>query len=206
MTFLRTSRQRHKQPKRRSERGASAVEFAIILPVLMFLLLGMIEFGLVLKNINILSNAANAGARNGSVEARNDIYNTVAELSAEGVLKTNGINADYIVVYKANRDTGLPDNGGATWNTNEPKYETCSSKCVIYTGTSGTYSSAGGPGWAASTQQACGDRDHTDAIGVYVSYNHKYITSLFGSTKQIRQHAVYRLEPVPADSITNPCA
>ncbi len=206
MTFLRIPRQPNKTKKRRSERGASAVEFAIILPVLLFLVMGMVEFGLVLKNINILSNAASAGARNGSVEARNDNYNTVAELATESVLKTNGLQADFIVIYKANRDTGLPDNGGTTWNAAEPRYELCTAKCIVYTRSGTGYSAAGGPGWPASTQMACGLRDTTDAIGVYVSYNHQYITSMFGTTKQVRQHAVFRLEPVPADNITTFCS
>ena len=47
----------------KNERGAAAVEFALVLPVLIVLLLGMIEFSRV-YNIQIsLSNAAREGAR-----------------------------------------------------------------------------------------------------------------------------------------------
>jgi Flp pilus assembly protein TadG len=47
----------------RSERGAAAVEFALVLPVLILLVLGLIEFSRV-YNIQIsLSNAAREGAR-----------------------------------------------------------------------------------------------------------------------------------------------
>ncbi|WP_241985969.1 TadE/TadG family type IV pilus assembly protein [Cryobacterium sp. Hz7] len=49
---------------RRGERGAAAVEFALVLPILLLLVLGLIEFSR-LYNIQIsLSNAAREGARN----------------------------------------------------------------------------------------------------------------------------------------------
>lgn len=46
-----------------AERGAAAVEFALVLPVLLFLLLGIFEFGRI-YNVQIsLTNAAREGAR-----------------------------------------------------------------------------------------------------------------------------------------------
>jgi hypothetical protein len=44
-------------------RGAAMVEFAVILPVLCVLLFGIIEFGLVLYNQAIITNASREGAR-----------------------------------------------------------------------------------------------------------------------------------------------
>ena len=49
--------------KLRSESGASAVEFALLLPVLMMILFGIIEFGLALYRQAILTNASREGAR-----------------------------------------------------------------------------------------------------------------------------------------------
>lgn len=44
------------------ERGATAVEFAFIAPILILLLLGAVQFGIVLKNWLTLTNAVNVGA------------------------------------------------------------------------------------------------------------------------------------------------
>jgi hypothetical protein len=49
------------------EDGQGLVEFAIILPVLLLLLLGMIEFGLILYNQHVITNASREGARYGIV-------------------------------------------------------------------------------------------------------------------------------------------
>lgn len=48
-------------------RGAVAVEFALIAPVLMILLFGAIEFGLAFKDLLVLNQAAREGARAASV-------------------------------------------------------------------------------------------------------------------------------------------
>jgi Flp pilus assembly protein TadG len=53
--------------KLRQERGAAAAEFAIILPVLILLLFGMVEFGMLLYNKQVLTNASREGARAGIV-------------------------------------------------------------------------------------------------------------------------------------------
>jgi Flp pilus assembly protein TadG len=49
------------------EEGAAAVEFAILLPLLMLILFGIIEFGLVLYNQEVITNASREGARYGIV-------------------------------------------------------------------------------------------------------------------------------------------
>jgi len=51
----------------RGQRGAAAVEFAILLPVLVLLLFGTIEFGLLLFNKQVITNASREGARAGIV-------------------------------------------------------------------------------------------------------------------------------------------
>ena len=50
--------------KCKPERGAAAVEFAIILPILMTLLLGIMEFGYAFVLQASVSNAARVGVRN----------------------------------------------------------------------------------------------------------------------------------------------
>jgi Flp pilus assembly protein TadG len=47
--------------------GQGVVEFALILPVLLFLLVGIIEFGLIMNNVIALRQGAREGARQGAV-------------------------------------------------------------------------------------------------------------------------------------------
>src|SRR5512135_3923430 len=47
----------------RQQNGASAVEFAMILPFLVVLLFGIIEFGLLLYDQQVITNASREGAR-----------------------------------------------------------------------------------------------------------------------------------------------
>ena len=53
----------------RRDRGASAVEFALVVPILLLVVFGIINFGIVLAQKASLANAVRAGARYGSVNA-----------------------------------------------------------------------------------------------------------------------------------------
>ena len=49
------------------QKGAVAVEFAFVLPLLVVLLVGIMEFGLILYNQQVITNACREGARAGIV-------------------------------------------------------------------------------------------------------------------------------------------
>jgi len=55
----------------RNEKGQSLVEFAIILPFLLLLLMGILEFGIMLNSYLTIHNAAREGARLGIVAGSN---------------------------------------------------------------------------------------------------------------------------------------
>ncbi len=60
-TFVRHAK---KQPQRL---GAALVEFAMILPILVMVIMGMFEFGRGIMATEVLNHAARVGARNGSL-------------------------------------------------------------------------------------------------------------------------------------------
>ncbi len=78
----------------KSQKGATAVEFAIILPLLLLLLFGIIEFSLFLFNRHVITNAVREAARAGIVVriprlSNNDIE-TIARNYCEQYLVTFG--------------------------------------------------------------------------------------------------------------------
>jgi hypothetical protein len=52
---------------RRGEEGAALIEFALTLPLLLLIIGGICDFGLLLQRYAVLSNAAREGARMGSL-------------------------------------------------------------------------------------------------------------------------------------------
>lgn len=54
-------------PRRRNETGQAMVEFALILPILMAILLGILQFGIIFNNYITLTDATRAGARKAAV-------------------------------------------------------------------------------------------------------------------------------------------
>jgi Flp pilus assembly protein TadG len=53
--------------KKQDERGVAAAEFALLLPVFLTLVLGTIEFGMMMYGREVVTNAAREGARAGIV-------------------------------------------------------------------------------------------------------------------------------------------
>jgi Flp pilus assembly protein TadG len=52
-----------RRPGIRSERGAELIEFALVFPLLLFVVLGIIDFGFVFQQMEVVTNAAREGAR-----------------------------------------------------------------------------------------------------------------------------------------------
>jgi len=64
----------------KSEKGASAVEFALILPILIILVFGIVEFGIAFNNYITITHAAREGARIAAVDLNNpDLKNIIIE-------------------------------------------------------------------------------------------------------------------------------
>jgi Flp pilus assembly protein TadG len=76
---------------RKQSRGAAAVEFALVLPLLLMIVLGTIDWGWYFFVSQIVTNAAREGARVGSLTAYdpdNPDADTAAEAEAEATVAT----------------------------------------------------------------------------------------------------------------------
>ncbi len=69
-------------------RGQTLVEFALILPVLLLILLGIVDFGRVIYANNVIANAAREGGRTAIVNQ------TSAEIRARAIAQATGLAID----------------------------------------------------------------------------------------------------------------
>lgn len=77
----------------RSERGAELVEFGLTLPLLLLLVLGIIEFGFMFQEYEVVTNAAREGARLGSLIPSAGYTRAEAEARAMDYLRAGGLNS-----------------------------------------------------------------------------------------------------------------
>jgi Flp pilus assembly protein TadG len=68
---------------RENERGQAIVEFAIVLPLLLILLFGVIDFGRALQTYITINNASREGARLGSINPDADVDAKVRDAAGE---------------------------------------------------------------------------------------------------------------------------
>lgn len=88
-----------------NQNGAAMVEFAIVLPLLLILIFGMIEFSIMLYDKAMLTNATREGARLGI------LYNSPDRITEQQI-------TDTIDVYLQNNLISL--GGASTWETTVP--------------------------------------------------------------------------------------
>lgn len=75
-----------------NERGAVAVEFALLLPVLLTILFGIIEFGMIMYGREVVTNASREGARAGIVQGPPKLTTGQITTIAHDYLTSTGIN------------------------------------------------------------------------------------------------------------------
>lgn len=101
-----------------NERGAAAAEFALLLPVLLMILFGIIEFGMIMYGREVVTNASREGARAGIIQRIPPV--TAGEITtvATNYLTGTGITlADVVIAVPTfGGVTGTPVTVTATYN------------------------------------------------------------------------------------------
>lgn len=187
---------------------------AMLLPLLLLILFGIIDYAFVMKDYQSLASATRSAARTGSVEARTATYDTDAANAVTASMKTlQGSDVPVVLeIYLADPATGLPYNSAKTGDETLPS-ATCS-HCSYYTWNSaaGTWATANPRNWPASgstsAQNACpynatNNPSGPDTLGVYLQVTHPMVSRFFGVTKTLSDRAVVKLEPQPLSS--GPC-
>jgi hypothetical protein len=101
----------------KSEKGAELVEFAFVLPLLLFVVVGIIDFGFTFQRYEVVTNAAREGARIGVLPgyAATDACQRALDYLTNGGVTTTGscptpTNPTIVVTkpYSISMGTGTP--------------------------------------------------------------------------------------------------
>jgi Flp pilus assembly protein TadG len=178
----------------RGEKGAVAIEAAILTPLLILLLFGIIEFGMLFKDWLAVTSSVRAGTRMASAEPR---VTSFAQDAADQVAREGSAldmaNVQELWVYKAQTsgsNAGFPVGGDSNFNS-------CTSCVKFHWSASAKKFVAYSTTWTSTSQNACqGDSAH-DAVGVYLKIIHPGVTGLIFGDLTIKEHSVMSLEPIP---------
>ena len=91
---------------RRNEAGGALIELALVLPVLVLIFVGTIDFGRVFYTSQSLTNAARAGVQYGAHTPARSADITGMENTAEAATNTTGITATASRLCQCADDTG----------------------------------------------------------------------------------------------------
>jgi hypothetical protein len=165
--------------RRHDEAGQGIVEFALVIPVFMVILLGMLEFGFVFDHALTVQYAAREGARVGSA-----VVNGGGSLGCNSGESPNASTVDPLIIQAVVR---VLDSPGSRVNLAEiPEIrlykadasgsEATYSAVNVYTRSGATYVLSGSPGWSACSRSNAGSPP--DSIGVSLVYTYRFQTAL----------------------------
>ena len=167
----------------RDERGAVLVEAAIVIPILMMITLGIIEYGGAYREDSTVAAATRAGARVASALSKTDFGVTTGQTDS-GVVTANAVASvlqslgatapQQIWIYQVNSSASCAP----------PTFSGCTYKIGYgnWSSTSKSFSTSLLPGstaWPATKQSACAGGT-IDQIGIWVTVNHTAVTRMFG--------------------------
>lgn len=184
------------------------METALVTPVLLVVLLGVVELPMLIRDYVAVTSAARTGARVAAAEPGcNPVPATpcpasnpapFAKLAADAVAR-NGTalpaeSIQYVLVYKANAD-GYPGSLSSM-----PSSCAGVTSCLGYTwnATSGTFVQSSGS-WDRRTVNACFPTN-VDSVGVQVVADHDFLSGLLGTSFTMSERAVMNFEPLRAGS------
>lgn len=206
-------------PARRvgGEDGAVIVEFALMVPLLVLLVFGIIEYGSVLRNETTITGAVRNAARVGA-QYRDDAQGDRQALTSlnASIGAAQRISINRVVIYRATAGNGAPTTNCTTTIAVNPTGTNAkgslSDDCNVYSAAQVTAATSGGT-WATATS-ACsnaywdgfwcpndrkagllGADSPPDYLGVYLSVTYSPLSGLVPVATTYTDYAVNRLEP-----------
>jgi hypothetical protein len=179
------------------------VEAALILPVIVLLVLGIMEFGLLFTSYSTTTASTRSGARlaataysqaGSSPTAQQDAATQISLATAADLEVLNNADPVGMAIYRV--DPSSSDGAPLGGFPGPGMVGGCTSDCIRYSWDAATQTFERTSGdWTDA--DACGVA--VDSIGVYVESTHFYISGILGEQRDVDGHTVMRLEPLPAD-------
>jgi Flp pilus assembly protein TadG len=184
----------------RSEKGQAIVEFAMLLPVLVLLLIGLMEFSLVWNSRNTVLFASRDGsmlaAEGGSLDGTDCVI--LKRIESDVVSPATALRLQQVAIYWSDR------NGDQIGSSQNVYTRTGSTSCTYPDGTTitvpYTLATAAYPeSVRCSVLAGCGGSHTTvDTIGVRITYQHFWLTSFVrfaGNSVTFTEASITRAEP-----------
>jgi Flp pilus assembly protein TadG len=185
---------------RRSEKGQAIVEFALLLPVLVLLIVGIVEFALVWNSRNTVLFASRDGsmlaAEGGSLAGTDCVV--LKRIESDVVSPSTALRIQGVTIYWSDRNgdqIGSNQNVYTRTGSTSCVYPDGSTITVPYTLTTAAYPESA----RCSVLAGCGGTHTTvDTIGVRVTYQHFWVTSFVrfaGNSVTFTEATITRAEP-----------
>lgn len=132
-------------------RGQSLVEFSLVLTPLLFLLLGIVQFGFIFNTYVTLANATREAARIGTIH----VYDRTVTRSANDTLRNNAIRTSLLASLNGLSKTSPQFTTGTSWTSVTSGTTTTFTNgdlVVTYTLPSGVTNSDPRPGWRVTVR------------------------------------------------------
>jgi hypothetical protein len=196
---------------RRGDAGATLVEFAVAVPVLVWLVLGVLELGLAWRDSSSVANAVRSGARVGAADGRTRLadYDVLQSVRA-ALAEIRGVDVERVVVFRSTTPDGAvpstcttialsPTGTGVNGVCNVYGPGDLSRPAADFSGVAGTTCAPTSVDrfWCPlgrDTDEVGGGPDY---LGVWASVRYHAVTTLFPGGLRIRDRTVMRLEPQP---------
>lgn len=176
------------------ERGAVMVEMAIVLPVLLVLVVGILEFGLLFHERLSVASAASSAARTGATMGIRDEADFAILQALEAGLYEQ---VDPAVIIRVDIFKADPISGAKTGSYDRYFYQPLATGCkwspcpdLDEDGPLGT--------WVPSVRDTTLDESGggLDVLGVEIIYHHSAISGMIpGIERDLTERALVRLEP-----------
>ena len=190
---------------RSSERGATLVEFALVLPILLLLVLGLVDIAALWGNSQSVVQAARSGARSVSHAGQLEEADQISLRSVKATLGSDWTDIERVVIYEASSaDQGNPPAGCiADGVTSSPT----GTNCNVYTSADlgdvlndarfvdgANCGTARSSNWCPSLRN--NDLRTAQWIGVWVEYKKDWLTGFLPlGAYTITENTVMRMEP-----------
>ncbi len=190
--------ERRDPARRRKQRGAVLVEAALIMPVLIMLAMGTIEFGLGWRDRVGVQTSVRAAARSGATlgsDSQAD-YNMLQTLKSG--LGTNYSKTVRVVIYKASATDGAVPAACLTGASQTGVCNVYAAADLVKASTSfGCGVGAVDTAWCPTSRISdIASTSGLDYVGVYIEFSHSLITGSFGTGSiAIKDRVVMRVEP-----------